>query len=67
MTTAIGLKIGMRISIHVYLTDKRASARVVYIDPEDPLRCGIELAKPHNIWGVNLPPDDWDEAAEVGE
>jgi hypothetical protein len=61
ISTAMGLSVGMRISIHVYLTDKRAKARVAYVDPENPLRCGIELDKPRNIWGVPLPPDDWDE------
>jgi hypothetical protein len=43
IATAIGLSSRMRISIHVYLTDKRAAARVVYTDPKNPLRCGIEL------------------------
>jgi hypothetical protein len=33
IATAIGLSSGMGISIHVYLTDKRAAAQVVYIDP----------------------------------
>ena len=61
IATVIGLSRGMRISIRVYLTDKRAAARVVYIDPENPLHCGIELAEPQNIWGVPLPPDDWEE------
>jgi hypothetical protein len=65
IATAIGLSRGMRISIRVYLTDKRASARVVYIDPENPLHCGIELAEPRNIWGVPLPPDDWEEKGTV--
>jgi hypothetical protein len=68
IATAIGLSVGMRISIHVYLTDKRATARVVYVDPRNPLRCGIELDEPRNIWGVPLPPDDWEETAalEIG-
>jgi hypothetical protein len=61
ISTAIELSRGMRISIRVYLTDKRAAARVVYVDPENPLHCGIELAEPQNIWGVSLPPDDWEE------
>jgi hypothetical protein len=64
LSTAIGLSVGMRISIHVYLTDKRAKARVVYVDPEDLLHCGIELDQPRNIWGVPLPPGDWDETAD---
>jgi hypothetical protein len=63
IATAIGLSSGMRISIYVYLTDKRAAARVVYIDPKNPLHCGIELDEPRNIWGVSLPPDDWDETS----
>jgi len=65
LSTTIELSVGMRISIHVYLTDKRAKARVVYADPENPLRCGIELDQPRNIWGVPLPPGDWDETAEL--
>ncbi len=66
IATAIGLSSGMRISIHVYLTDKRAAARVVYIDPKNPLRCGIELDEPRNIWGVSVPPDNWDETSILG-
>jgi len=63
IATAIGLSSGMRIWIHVYLTDKRAAARVVYIDPKNALHCGIELIEPRNIWGVSLPPDDWEGTA----
>jgi hypothetical protein len=63
IATAIGLSSGMRISIHVYLTDKRAAARVVYVDPKNPLHCGIELDEPQNIWGVSVPPDNWDETS----
>jgi hypothetical protein len=55
IATDIELCIGMKISIHVYLTNKRAAARVVYIDPRNPLRCGIELDEPRNIWGVSPP------------
>jgi hypothetical protein len=69
IATAIGLSSGMRISIRVYLTDKRAAARVVYIDPKNPLLCGVELDEPRNIWGVLLPPGDWEEtgAFEIGQ
>src|SRR5208282_1018900 len=63
IATAIGLSNGIRISIHVYLTDKRAGARVVYVDPKNPLRCGVELDEPRNIWGVPVPPDNWDETS----
>ena len=65
IATAIGLSVGMRVSIHVYLTNKRAAARVVYVDPKNSLHCGIELDEPRNIWGVSLLPDDWAETAAL--
>jgi hypothetical protein len=61
ISTAIPLSKGMKIKIEVNLTGKRANAEVVYVDPERRLHCGIALAKPANIWGVSLPPDDWYE------
>ena len=65
--TAVALRVGMKVSIHVYLTDKRATAEVVYVDPDQPRHCGIKLHKPENIWGVSQPPDDWHEGdAESG-
>jgi hypothetical protein len=62
ISTAVALKVGMKIEIHVYLTDKRATAEVVYVDPERPLRCGIALITPRDIWGISLPPKDWQES-----
>ena len=61
ISTTIPLRVGMRIEIHVILTDKRALAQVVYIDPDWPRQCGIGLEKPQNIWGLSFPPDDWRE------
>jgi hypothetical protein len=61
IASAAELRTGMKIWIHVYLTDKRASARVVYVDRSNPLHCGIELDEPRNIWGVPLTPSDWGE------
>ena len=63
IATAVELSAGMRISILVYLTDKRATARVVYLDPTNPMLCGIELDEPRNIWGVSVLPDDWSETS----
>lgn len=59
------LHAGLEIEIHVIITDKRALAKVVYVDPRRAQVCGIELAKPENIWGIPLPPDDWFETNEV--
>jgi hypothetical protein len=61
LTTA-PLRVGMRIEIRVILTNKRASATVVYVDPEEPRYCGVGLDEPQNIWGVSLPPEDWHES-----
>jgi len=55
------LQSGSRIQVTVYVTSKTAAARVVYVAAHDPLECGIELERPQNIWGVSLPPNDWDE------
>lgn len=64
IATEVALKVGMKISIHVYMTDKHAAAKVVYVDRDMPLQFGIELAEPQNIWGVHLPPNDWNDAPE---
>lgn len=55
------LRMGLDIEIRVILTDKRAPAKVIYVDPERPFTCGIALVKPENIWSLSLPPDDWYE------
>lgn len=62
ISTSVVLSVGMKIEIHVYLTGKHANAEVVYVDPEQPMHCGIALAVPKNIWGMSLPPEDWHEA-----
>lgn len=61
IATDVALGLGRRIEIQVYLTGKRANAQVVYVDPDQPLQCGVALSKPQNIWGVSLPPKDWVE------
>jgi hypothetical protein len=62
--TAIALRVGMKIGVHVLHTGKRAIADVVYVDPEQPRHCGINLAKPENIWGLPSPPNDWHTVTE---
>jgi hypothetical protein len=58
------IQLGSWIQVTVYLTGKAAKARVVYIDSANPMTCGIELEKPHNIWGVPITPDDWEESRD---
>jgi hypothetical protein len=49
MLTAVALRVGMKVLIHVQITDERAAAEVVCVDPDQPRHCGIKLAKPENI------------------
>ena len=60
----VPLRMGLKIEVHVIMTDKSAAAEVVYVDPERPFVFGIELEKPENIWGLSFPPDDWYETHE---
>jgi hypothetical protein len=62
ISTSVVLSVGMKMEIHVHLTGKHANAEVVYVDPEQPMHCGIALAVPKNIWGMSVPPEDWHEA-----
>lgn len=59
------LRVGMEIEIHVIVTNKRSKATVVHVDSKRPQICSIALAKPENIWGLSLPPDDWFETHET--
>ena len=61
ISSTVPLRMGLKLEIHVIITDKRASAEVIYVDAERPFVCGIALEKPENIWGLSLPPDDWYE------
>ncbi len=64
ISTAVALRVGMRVEIRVILTDKRALADVVYVDPQQPRICGVGLVTSENIWGLSLPPDDWIESEQ---
>jgi hypothetical protein len=63
ISTDVPLRVGMKIQIHVFMTNTRGAAQVVHVDRERPQVCGIGLVIPENIWGVELPPDDWHENA----
>jgi len=43
LVTTLGLSVGMRILVHIYLTDKHSKARVAYVDPTNPLQCSRSL------------------------
>lgn len=62
ISCAFTLRMGMKIKLHVLITDKNASAEVVYVDPERPSVYGIALDNPENIWGLGLTPEDWQDS-----
>ena len=51
ISTTVPLRVGIRIEIHVMLTDKRALAQVVWVRPDWPRHCGIGLERPQNSSG----------------
>lgn len=63
ISCTVPVRLGLKVEIHVVITGKRANAEVVYVDPEQPLVCGVALEKPENVWGLSFPPDDWSEDA----
>lgn len=58
---AAPLKRGDRVTIHVHRTGKSATGAVVFASGES--QFGIELEMPDNIWGVAIPPADWNPLA----
>jgi hypothetical protein len=64
ISSSVPLRVEMKIGVHVILTNERAKAKVVYVDPDRPRLCGIALEKPENIWGVSFPPEDWFEEGQ---
>jgi hypothetical protein len=62
--TGVGLRVGMKIGVHVLHTGKRTIADVVYVDPDQPRHCGINLAKRENIWGLPSPRNNWHSVTE---
>jgi hypothetical protein len=59
--TARPLKRHSKVTVSVFLTGKKSRAKVIHVTEDNPLKAGIELEAPQNIWGVSLIPDDWDD------
>lgn len=60
LRTVEHLEIGDHITLYVSLTGKSAPGRVVFAGQEHAFHFGIALDVPENIWGISLPPEDWD-------
>jgi hypothetical protein len=62
VSCTVPLRMGLKIEVHVIMTDKSADAEVAYVILSGPLSVGIALDKPENVWGLAFPPDDWHES-----
>lgn len=64
------LALGTIIKVENQLLGRSAQATVVWFgdrhSPRAPLEIGIRLAEAQNIWGIELPPEDWQEGPPVG-
>ena len=58
VSVAAPLRLGDRVTLHVHCTGKSASAAIVFADYTQRQFC-VELENPENIWGVTVPPADW--------
>jgi hypothetical protein len=65
ISSTVPLRMGLKVEVHVIITDKRVKAEVVHVDAERPFVCGIALDRPENIWGLSFAPDDWYETHET--
>lgn len=54
--TNLPLQLGATIKLSVPSTGSQADAVVAWVSQESPYEFGVELTKPNNIWGINLPP-----------
>jgi hypothetical protein len=59
------LGLGTEITIENRALGRSAQANVVWqgerSSPKDPIEVGIQLVHAENIWGIEFPPDDWQE------
>jgi hypothetical protein len=59
------LAVGAEVTIENRILGRTAKATVVWVgdrpSPKDALEVGIQLANAENIWGIEFPPDDWQE------
>jgi hypothetical protein len=64
------LTLGTEIKVENQLLGRSAQATVVWIgdrrSPRSPLEVGIQLGGAENIWGIELPPEDWQEGPRIG-
>src|SRR5436305_13596491 len=66
ISSTVPLRMGLKVEVHVIITDKRAKAEVVHVDAERPFVCGMALDRPENIRGLSFPPAECFETHDSG-
>jgi HPt (histidine-containing phosphotransfer) domain-containing protein len=65
LSTFHDLPLGTEVEVENRALGRKAKAHVVWLGekrgPKDPVEIGVQLVTPENIWGVELPPDDWQD------
>ena len=65
IVTVHQLALGTELTLENRALGRTAKATVAWLgdrpSPREPAEMGIQLAEAENIWGIELPPDDWQE------
>ncbi len=70
ISTFHSLTLGADLTVENQLLGRSAQATVVWLGekrtPRGPAEIGIQLSEAQNLWGIELPPEDWQEGPPVG-
>jgi archaellum component FlaC len=70
ISTYHNLTLGADLTVENQLLGRSAQATVVWLGdkrtPRGPLEIGIQLSEAQNLWGIELPPEDWQEGPPIG-
>jgi hypothetical protein len=70
ISTYHNVTLGADLTVENQLLGRSAQATVVWLgdkrSPRGPMEIGIQLSEAQNLWGIELPPEDWQEGPPVG-
>ncbi|HUU13212.1 MAG TPA: hypothetical protein VM182_05825 [Terriglobia bacterium] len=70
ISTYHNLTLGADLTVENQLLGRSAQAMVVWLGdkrtPRGPVEIGIQLSEAQNLWGIDLPPEDWQEGPPIG-
>lgn len=70
VATTHQVALGAEVIVENRALGRTAKANVVWLSdrasPKDPWEIGLQLTEAQNIWGIEFPPDDWQEGPPIG-